>query len=74
MVTFGVVGLLLDLTTINKSGFPSFITKQGGLSRPVDIEFGPDGAMYILDMGINTIDNLSYYYPKTGVIWKVTKS
>jgi glucose/arabinose dehydrogenase len=58
---------------INKSGFSSSITREGGLSRPVDVKFGPDGAMYVVDMGINAIDNFSYYYPNTGVIWKITK-
>lgn len=58
---------------INKSGFPSFITGGGGFSRPVDLTFGPDGAMYVLDAGINSPLNLSYYYPNTGVIWRISR-
>lgn len=58
---------------INKSGFPSFVTGGGGLSRPVDLTFGPDGAMYVLDAGINSPLNLSYYYPNTGVIWRISR-
>ncbi|MHB8127741.1 MAG: PQQ-dependent sugar dehydrogenase [Mobilitalea sp.] len=59
---------------INKSGFPSYITREGGFGRPVDVCFGPEGAMYVLDMGINATDNPNLYYPKTGVIWRITKS
>ena len=64
-----------DVSTfaMNKSGFPSSITKEGGLSRPADIAFGPDGAMYIVDMGINPIENPDDFIPNTGVIWKVTR-
>lgn len=68
MVTGGVTTF-----AINKSGFPSSITREGGLSRPADVAFGPDGAMYIVDMGINPVDNPDAFIPNTGVIWKVTR-
>jgi glucose/arabinose dehydrogenase len=58
---------------INKSGFPSYITREGGLGRPVDIAFGPDGAMYIVDMGISSRENPNIIIPYTGVIWRVTR-
>jgi len=58
---------------INKSGFPSSITREGGFERPIDLVFGPDGAMYILDLGMNSPRNPSAYFPNTGVIWKVTR-
>lgn len=58
---------------INRSGFPSYITGEGGLGRPVDIVFGPDGAMYIVDMGISSRENPNIIIPNTGVIWRVTK-
>lgn len=58
---------------MNKSGFPSYITREGGFGRPVDIAFGQDGAMYIVDMGINNRDNPNMILPNTGVIWRVTK-
>jgi glucose/arabinose dehydrogenase len=58
---------------INKSGFPASITREGGFGRPVDIAFGPDGAMYVLDLGTNAIDNLNLYYPNTGVLWRISK-
>ena len=52
--------------------------KEGkGLERPFDVQFGPDGAMYIVDYGVVNI-NMALKPPYdskagTGVIWKVTK-
>ena len=51
--------------------------KGQGLERPFDVKFGPDGAMYIVDYGVVTIDTSLQppyrYEPGTGTIWKVTK-
>ncbi len=58
---------------LNKSGFPSYITNEGGFGRPSDIAFGPDGAMYILDTGTSTREDPNNILPNTGVIWKVTR-
>jgi len=65
-----------EVTTfaINKSGYPAYVGEGGGLSRPTDVEFGPDGAMYIVDYAITTKENPYDYIPNTGVIWKVTKN
>jgi len=65
-----------EVTTfaINKSGFSASITREGGLGRPADIAFGPDDAMYVVDMGTNTFEDLSVFIPNTGVIWKITKN
>ena len=57
-------------------------TPGPGIERPFDVKFGPDGAMYIVDYGVAWIvlrriaeGNLPYEFPpKTGVIWKVTKT
>lgn len=59
---------------INKSGFPASISKEGGLERPADLEFGPDGSMYVLDMGLNYQNNPNVFVPNTGVIWRILKS
>lgn len=56
---------------INKSGFPSSISREGGFERPTHLLFGPDGAMYIVDMGMNFPNDHNKFIPKTGVIWKV---
>jgi glucose/arabinose dehydrogenase len=59
---------------INRSGFSTSITNEGGFSRPIDVTFGPDGALYVLDVGVNAIDNPNYYYPYTGVIWRIERT
>ncbi|MHB8127740.1 MAG: PQQ-dependent sugar dehydrogenase [Mobilitalea sp.] len=59
---------------INKSGFPSYITGEGGFGRLADIAFGPDGAMYVVDMGISPMDEPNIFLPNTGVIWRITKT
>lgn len=58
---------------MNKSGVPAFITGEGGFGRPIDIKFGPDHAMYILDQGLSNRRNLNRVVPNTGVIWRVTR-
>lgn len=58
---------------INKSGFPASISKEGGFERPADLVFGPDGAMYVLDLGLNSLNQPNVFVPNTGVIWRITK-
>lgn len=53
---------------INTNGSQS----NGGFSRPSDVVFGPDGAMYIVDMAITT-ENIGEFLPYTGVIWRITR-
>lgn len=55
---------------INKSGFP----EEAGLSRPTDVLFGSDGAMYISDMAIADIEKPNTYVPNTGVIWRIRRT
>ena len=51
-----------------------------GLERPVDVKFGPDGAMYISDYGVARVNparaaegQVPYEFPpETGAIWRVT--
>lgn len=59
---------------INKSGYPSSLTLEGGFERPSDVVFGPDGAMYILDFGLNERNKPDVYVPNTGVIWRIYKA
>ncbi|MDT0275972.1 hypothetical protein [Blastococcus goldschmidtiae] len=51
--------------------------KGDPLARPFDVQFGPDGAMYIVDYGIVNIDMALKppyaYQPGAGGIWKVTR-
>lgn len=57
----------------NKSGIPVYTGGEGGFGRPVDIAFGPDGAMYVLDIGVSDRRYINQYIPNTGVIWKVVR-
>lgn len=64
-----------DVTTFinNRSGLPVDHNQSGGFGRLVDVVFGPDGEMYILDMGMNDRHFLDRIVPNSGVIWKVSK-
>ncbi|MDF2700688.1 MAG: repeat containing protein [Haloplasmataceae bacterium] len=58
----------------NKLIFTTSETQISGLERPVDIVFGNDHSLYILDFGIlNVSGNKSKSQAYTGVIWKVSK-
>ncbi|MCB2288525.1 PQQ-dependent sugar dehydrogenase [Clostridium sp. CS001] len=59
---------------INKSGFAASYTGAGGFERPIDVVFGPDKAMYILDFAVTPEDEPDEFQPKTGVIWKIQKT
>jgi glucose/arabinose dehydrogenase len=58
---------------INKTGFPSSLTLEGGFGWPTDVVFGPDHALYILDYSTNPRGNLQEFLPYTGVIWRISK-
>ncbi len=59
---------------INKTGFSATISNGGGFERLTHVLFGPDAAMYIVDMGMNILDNPDAFIPNTGVIWRVTRT
>jgi glucose/arabinose dehydrogenase len=56
--------------------------RAAGLERPVDVTFGPDGAMYILDYGVarpsipeaKPGDYPFLFVPNTGIVWRVTRT
>lgn len=62
----GEVGIF----AINEEDLPASVTGKGGLERPIDAVFGPDGRLYIADFGVAVGGEVQ---PKTGVIWKVTR-
>lgn len=59
---------------INKTGFPSSLSKEGGFERPSHLVFGPDGAMYIVDTGLNVWGDPDAFIPNTGVIWRIFRT
>jgi glucose/arabinose dehydrogenase len=55
---------------------PATYQKSGGLERPLAVKFDErNNALYITDFGIMHITDAGPKpYPKTGVVWKITKS
>ncbi|MDQ3694402.1 MAG: superoxide dismutase family protein, partial [Chloroflexota bacterium] len=53
--------------------------RLAGIERPIDVKFGPDGAMYIVDYGIANVNparasegQVPYEFPpETGAVWRV---
>jgi glucose/arabinose dehydrogenase len=59
-------------------GPASQLNQEGnGLERPFDVQFGPDGALYIVDYGVVSVDMTQkppYVYNEgTGAIWRISK-
>jgi hypothetical protein len=60
---------------INKSGKPASATGGGGLERPIQLEYAPDGSLYLVDFGvINITEKGMNATPNTGVVWRVTRT
>ncbi len=58
---------------INKSRKPGWVDRSGGLRRPIQVTWGPDGALYVTDFGVIEFSEQGMNaWPGTGVIWKVT--
>lgn len=66
----------------NKSGMPATAAKPdrpetgtgGGLERPIQLEWGPDGALYIVDFGVLTFKQMgNMAHPHTGTIWRMAR-
>ena len=65
----------------------AFVLGLHGINRPVDVKFGPDGALYLVDYGavrdfgqsdpdskfITPGDGPLVQIPGTGVIWRITR-
>ena len=70
----------VDLTTgeaedyiYNEDHLPASVNKTGGLERPIQLEWGPDGNLYIVDFGIVEFEDSGMTaHPYTGVVWKVS--
>lgn len=59
----------------NRSGKPASASNREGLERPVQLEWGRDGSLYIVDFGrIDFTSQGMNAHPNTGKIWRVTQS
>lgn len=72
----------LDLQTgeardllVNEDRKPAWEIGSGGLRRPLQVAWGPDGALYVVDLGVIRFDEEGMQAePETGVVWKVTRA
>jgi glucose/arabinose dehydrogenase len=54
---------------------PASYLKRGGLERPVDAKFSPDGsALYVVDFGVMTTGKKPDPRQNTGVLWRITRN
>lgn len=63
----------IDVFAINSSGYAASHDGGGGLERPIDVVFGPDQAMYVVDFVMTPEDEPDEFVPGTGVIWRIVK-
>ena len=60
---------------INKSGKPASVSASGGLERPIQLEWAPDGSLFVVDFGvINVTQTGLKAEPGTATIWRVTQN
>lgn len=59
----------------NKNNLPGSAKGTGGLERPIQLEWAPDGSLYIVDFGVVDFDDSGMNaQPFSGVLWKVSKT
>jgi glucose/arabinose dehydrogenase len=55
-------------------GPASLQPSRGGFERPVQVRFGPDGAMYVLDWGHLSVTRKGpFHVPDSGALWRIVK-
>ncbi len=78
-----------DAAGNDASAEQAFAERISGINRPIQVQFGPDGALYLVDYGAvrdfgqsdprttfvgGPADGPLIEIPKTGVIWKITRT
>jgi len=60
----------------NRGGLPASLSgDSGGLERPIQARFGPDGNLYIVDFGVLELHEEGWVAPAaSGIVWRVTHS
>ncbi|WP_051304154.1 PQQ-dependent sugar dehydrogenase [Calidithermus chliarophilus] len=68
-------GAVYDFAANKGDSFaPASKQGSGGLERPVDARFSPDGsALYVVDFGVMTVGERPQPQRGTGVLWRVTR-
>ena len=72
---------LVDLKTGRAQDFlnnrrpgPATAGTGSGLERPLQLEWGPDGALYVVDFGVISLTQMGMKaHARTGVIWRVSR-
>lgn len=60
---------------VNRNEKPASATGGGGLERPIQLEWGPDGSLYVVDFGvINLTPQGMQAQANTGAIWRVSRT
>ncbi|MCW2640223.1 MAG: hypothetical protein JWP76_2529 [Dactylosporangium sp.] len=59
----------------NRHPGPASTHGTGGIERPVDCKFSPDGrSLYVLDFGVSQVDESKHLsYGHTGVLWRIIR-
>lgn len=73
---------LVDLTTGRAADFlanqypgPATAGTGHGLERPIQLEWGPDGALYVVDFGVISLSKMGMMaHPWTGAVWRVSRT
>ena len=62
---------------VNRSRKPASASGGEGLERPIQLEWGPDGSLYVVDFGrIDILEDAKESMdarPSTGKLWRVTR-
>lgn len=61
---------------VNQAKGPATAQRGGGLERPFRLEWGPDGALYVVDLGIVSVSEhegktYANAHASTGVVWRI---
>jgi glucose/arabinose dehydrogenase len=60
---------------VNKTRMPASATGGRGLERPIQLDYAPDGSLYLVDFGVIDVDQDGLNaHPNTGVVWRMVRT